>query len=86
MYNGRGQLNLLPLITRIAQDPEKKTHPISSDKAVTSCGPVSVDAVPVGLLMRRFVRARTHAFDRVQRLVGCFAASSDKSITETGPR
>lgn len=27
VYNGRGQLNLLPLITRIVQDPEKRRIP-----------------------------------------------------------
>lgn len=52
--NAKRQLNLLPLITGIVQ-PQKKTHPISCDMAVTSCGLVFMDAVPVTLLISWFV-------------------------------
>lgn len=57
--NARRQLNLLPLITGIVQPPEKKTHPISCDMGLTSCGPVFFffSAVPVNLLISWTVRA-----------------------------
>lgn len=54
--NARRQLNLPPLITGIEQ-PQKKTHPISCDMTVTSCGPVFMDAVPACLLISWFVCA-----------------------------
>lgn len=59
--NARRQLNLLPLITGIVQ-PQKKTHPISCDMAVTSCGPVFMAAVPVSLLINWFVCVRVIEF------------------------